>query len=136
MKRYGRSMLSEDQVKWIVNAKLEGKLTTGKLQACKVYQPEVCNSFTANTKVQGLFIFIKRLEGINSLCLRALRMKSLSFYKMYRANASYIGKILRAKGYSIDNNRINQILKEGLAMSEPKKWHKKKMQKNILILAR
>jgi hypothetical protein len=33
-------------------------------------------------------------------------------YKMYRANASYIGKILRAKGYSIDNDRINQVLKE------------------------
>jgi len=46
---------------------------------------------------------------------------------MYRANASYIVKILRAKGYSIDNNRINQVLKEvGFAMSEPKKWHSKK----------
>ncbi|MFP3130471.1 MAG: hypothetical protein RXR51_02665 [Nitrososphaeria archaeon] len=47
------SMLSEDQVKWIVNAKLEGKLITGKLQACKEYQPEGYSSFTANTKVQG-----------------------------------------------------------------------------------
>ncbi|MFP3131683.1 MAG: hypothetical protein RXR51_08960, partial [Nitrososphaeria archaeon] len=51
----------------------------------------------------------------------------IKLYKMYRANASYIGKILRAKGYSIDNNRINQVLKEaGFAMSEPKKWHRKK----------
>ena len=80
MKRYGRSMLSEDQVKWIVNAKLEGKLT-GKLQACKAYQPEGYSSFTANTKVQGLFMFRKRLEGINSLCLSKLNMKSLSFTK-------------------------------------------------------
>jgi len=46
---------------------------------------------------------------------------------MYRANASYIGKILRAKGYNVDNNRINQVLKEaGFAMSEPKKWYRKK----------
>ncbi|MFP3214856.1 MAG: hypothetical protein RXR18_06630 [Nitrososphaeria archaeon] len=51
----------------------------------------------------------------------------IKLYKMYRANASYIGKILRTKGYSIDNNRINQILKEaGFAMNEPKKWHRKK----------
>jgi len=51
----------------------------------------------------------------------------IKLYKMYRANSSYIGKILRAKGYSIDNNRINQVLKEaGFAMSEPKKWHRKK----------
>ena len=44
---------------------------------------------------------------------------------MYRANASYIGKILRAKGYNVDNNRINQVLKEA-GLSEPKKWHRKK----------
>ena len=31
MKRYGRSMLSEDQVKWIVNAKLKGKLTNREI---------------------------------------------------------------------------------------------------------
>jgi len=31
MKKYGRSMLSEDQVKWIVNAKLEGKLTNREI---------------------------------------------------------------------------------------------------------
>ena len=31
MKRYGHSMLSEDQIKWIVNAKLEGKLTNGEI---------------------------------------------------------------------------------------------------------
>jgi hypothetical protein len=45
-------------------------------------------------------MFRKRLEGINSLCLSKLNMKSLSFklYKMYRANASYIGKI-RFKPY-------------------------------------
>jgi hypothetical protein len=92
MKKYGRSMLSEDQVKWIVNAKLKGKLT-GKLQACKAYQPEGYSSFTANTKVQGLFIFRKRLEGINSLCLSKLNMKSLSFTKctepseLYRQNS-------------------------------------------------
>ena len=48
-------------------------------------------------------------------------------YKMYRANASYIDKILRAEGCHIDNNRINQVLKEaGFALNEPKKWHRKK----------
>ena len=31
MKRYRRSMLSEDQIKWIVNAKLEGKLTNREI---------------------------------------------------------------------------------------------------------
>jgi hypothetical protein len=35
---------------------------------------------------------------------------------------SYIGKILRTKRYSIDNNRIKEA---GFAMNEPKKWHRK-----------
>ncbi|MFP3214238.1 MAG: hypothetical protein RXR18_03390 [Nitrososphaeria archaeon] len=43
---------------------------------------------------------------------------------MYRANASYIGKILRAKGYNVNNNRIKEA---GFAMREPKKWRRKKL---------
>jgi len=54
-----------------------------------------------------------------------VKYEIIKLHKMYRANASYIGKILRAKGYSIDNNRINQVLKEA-GLSEPKKWHRKK----------
>ena len=96
---------------------LKENLLTGTLQACKGYQPEGCNSFIENTKVQGLFMFRKRLGDINSLLPN---MKSLSFTK-FTEPASYIGKILRAKGYNVDNNRINQILKKELAMSEPKK---------------
>jgi len=71
-------------------------------------------------------MFRKRLEDINSLCLSKLNVKP-KLYKMYRANSSYIGKILRAKGLHIRNEKINQVLKEaGFAMSEPKKWHRKK----------
>jgi len=79
-------------------------------------------------------VFRKRLEGINSFCLSKLNVKP-KLYKMYRANVSYIGKILRAKEYSIDNNKIKEA---GFAMREPKKWHRKKcMKENTkLIVAR
>jgi len=34
-------------------------------------------------------------------------------------------KFSEQKGYYVENNRINQVLKEaGFVMSEPKKWHK------------
>ncbi|MFP3224676.1 MAG: hypothetical protein RXR30_02590 [Nitrososphaeria archaeon] len=37
-------------------------------------------------------------------------------------------KFSEQKGYYVENNRINQVLKEaGFAMSEPKKWHRKKL---------
>jgi len=46
---------------------------------------------------------------------------------MYRANASYIGEILSSEACNIDNNKINGVLKKvGFALSEPKKWHRKK----------
>ncbi|MFP3130880.1 MAG: hypothetical protein RXR51_04785 [Nitrososphaeria archaeon] len=59
-------MLSEDQINASLMLSLKENLLTGKLQACKAYQPEVCNSFTANTIVQGLFMFRKRLKGITA----------------------------------------------------------------------
>ncbi|MFP3190683.1 MAG: hypothetical protein RXR31_05045, partial [Thermoproteota archaeon] len=56
-----------------------------------------------------------------------VKYEIIKLYKMYRANASYIGKILRAKGLHIRNEKINQVLKEAeFALSEPKKWHRKK----------
>jgi len=65
---------------------------------------------------------------------KQVKYEIIKLYKMYRANASYIGKILRAKGYSIDNNRINQVLKEaGFAMSEHKNGTERSVKKNILI---
>jgi hypothetical protein len=50
MKRYGRSMLSEDQINASLMQSLKENLPTGKLQAYKGYQLEGSSSFTANTK--------------------------------------------------------------------------------------
>jgi len=59
-------------------------------------------------------------------------------YGQFKSCASYLEQIIKQKyGLKINRMKINSLLKqEGLAMNEPKKWHKKKMQKNILILAR
>ena len=108
-------MLSEDQI-WIVNAKLEGKLTNREIASVQGISIRMVQQLYSEYKTAN-YMFIKRLGDINSLLPN---MKSLSFTK-FTEPASYIGKILRAKGYNVDNNRINQILKEGLAMSEPKK---------------
>ncbi|MFP3290667.1 MAG: hypothetical protein RXO33_02745 [Nitrososphaeria archaeon] len=62
-------------------------------------------------KSTGVIHVHKKAKRHYSFCLSKLNVKP-KLYKMYRANASYIGKILRAKGYSIDNDRINQVLKE------------------------
>jgi len=57
----------------------------------------------------------------------SVRNEIVELYRKYRISASYIGKIPRAKGLHIRNEKINQVLKEaGFAMNEPKKWHRKK----------
>ena len=89
---------------------------------CRVYQLAECNSFIESKKVQGLFMFRKKVGRHKRPVPESVRNEIVELYRKYRFSASYIGKILRAKGYNVDNNRINQVLKEvGFAMSEAKK---------------
>jgi len=61
-------------------------------------------------------------------------------YGQFKSCASYLENIIKQKyGLKINHMKINSVLKqEGLAMSEPKKWHRKKcMKENAkLIVAR
>jgi len=49
-------------------------------------------------------------------------------YGQFKSCASYLEHIIKQKyGLKINHMKINSVLKqEGLAMSEPKKWHRKK----------
>ena len=130
MKRYGRSMLSEDQVKWIVNAKLEGKLTNREIASVQGVSTRRVQQLYKEYKRNGTLHVQKKAGRHKQPLPEQVKYDIIKLYKMYRANASYICKILRAKGYNVDNNRINQVLKEaGFAMSERKKWHRKKCMK-------
>ena len=72
-------MLSEDQI-WIVNAKLEGKLTNRKIASVQGISIRMVQQLYSEYKTAN-YMFIKRLGDINSLCLSKLNMKSLSFTK-------------------------------------------------------
>jgi len=87
---------------------LKENLPTGKLKAYKEYQLEGYSSFTTNTK--GALCIQKKAGRHKQPLPKQVKYEIIKFYKMYRANASYIGKILRAKGYSIDNNRIKEAV--------------------------
>jgi len=69
----------------------------------KAYPSAECNSFTANTIVQGLFMFRKKLEDIKGLFLRALGMKSLSFTE----NTELTQAI--SAGYSVQKNYTSEM---------------------------
>jgi cobyrinic acid a,c-diamide synthase len=89
-------MLSEIRASGSLMLSLKENLLTGKLLTCKAYQLEGYSSFTANTKVQGVIHVQKKAKRHYSFCLSKLNVKP-KLYKMYRANVSYIGKILRTK---------------------------------------
>ena len=70
-------------------------------------------------------MFRKKLGDIKGLFLKALGIKQLSCTKNTELAQAISAKFSEQKGYYVENNRINQVLKEaGFAMSEPKKWHK------------
>lgn len=127
VKRYRMSRLSKEQIEWIIRAKVNGKLTNK--QIADVQGISV-------SRVQQLYREYKRTEIIHEQrkagrhkqpVPEEIKNKIIELYSKYRINASYIGRILREEGLHIDNNRINEVLKEaGFAMSEPRKWHRKK----------
>jgi len=103
---------------------LKKNLLIGKLQGISIRRVQQLYS---EHKSNGTLHAQKKAGRHKQPLPESVKDEIIKLHKMYRAKASYIIKILSAKGYSIDNNRINQILKEaGFAMSEPKKWHRKK----------
>jgi len=97
MKRYGHSMLSEDQIKWIV--KLKGKLTNGEI-ARDINQK---GTATLQRIQKERHMFRKKLEDIKGLFLRALRMKSLS----YTENTELTQAI--SAGYYVQKNCTSEM---------------------------
>ena len=109
---------------------LKENLPTGKLKAYKEYQLEGYSSFTTNTK--GALCIQKKAGRHKQPLPKQVKYEIIKFYKMYRANASYIGKILRAKGYSIDNNRIKEAVQWGsLKSGTERNWQGMKVNAQI-----
>jgi len=101
---------------------LKENLLTGKMQGISIRRVQQLYS---EYKRNGTLHVHKKAGRHKQPLPEQVKYEIIKLNKMYRANVSYIGKILRAKGCSIDNNRINQVLKEA-GLSEPKKWHRKK----------
>ena len=77
------------------------------MQACKAYQPEEYNSFIESTK--GTLHVQKKAGRHKRPVPKSVRNEIVELYRKYRISASYIGKILRAKGYSIDNKYSRRL---------------------------
>jgi len=94
MKRYGRSMLSEDQIRLIVNAKLEGKLTNREIASVQRISIRRVQQIYSEHKTAHC-MFRKRLEGMP--LPEQVKCEIIKLHKMYRANASYMAKFSERK---------------------------------------
>jgi len=125
LKKYKHSVLTDDQIKWIVKQKIEGKLKNEEIAAVQgISVRRVQQIYSLYKKNESLPVL--KLEGIK----QALPKKKviIEAYGQFKSCASYLEHIIKQKyGLKINHMKINSVLKqEGLAMSEPKKWHRKK----------
>jgi len=78
---------------------LKENLPTGKLQGVQGISTRRVQQLYSKYKTSH-YMFRKRLEGINSLCLRALRMKLLSFTKCTEPMRAISAKFSERKDYT------------------------------------
>ena len=126
-KRYGRAVLDEAQVEWIVKAKGRGMKNddVARIQGVSA------------RRVRQLYGEYRR-TGVVPALKKAGRPKSppitesersiiLSAYARYRLCACYLERALLAQGVRINHGRIHQVMREeGLAANEPRKQRRRK----------
>jgi len=105
MKRYRRSMLIEDQIRLIVNAKLEGKLTNREIASVQGTSIRRVQQLYSEHKTAH-YMFRKRLKGMP--LPEQVKDKIVRLHKMYRANASYMAKFSERKDTALTKKESPQ----------------------------
>ena len=125
MKRYVYNLLNEEQIRWIIRAKQEGKLTNREIANLQGISVRRVQQLYSEYGKHGTLHEIRKAGRPRVPISEDERKTIIEFYEKYRIGASYIGTILRNAGIHVDNNKMHQVLKDaGFAMSEP--WHRKK----------
>ena len=113
------SVLTDEQIKWIVKQKIEGKLKNEEIAAVQGISVK---------RVNQIYSLYKKNESL-SVLKKAGRHKAsvteeviIEAYGQFKSCASYLEQIIKQKyGLKINRMKINYVLKqEGLAMSH--KW--------------
>jgi transposase len=127
MKRYGYNLLKEEQIRWIIRAKQEGKLAKSEIANPQGISVLRVQQLYSEYMKNGTLHEIRKAGRPRVPISEDERKIIIEYYEKYRIGASYIGTIIRNAGMRIDNNKIHQVLKEaGFAVNEPRKWHRKK----------
>ena len=127
--RYGRGMLDESQVEWIIKAKNEGKKTNEDIARIQGISTRRVRQLYSSYRRTGTIPVLKRpgrprgpdvTDGERVLIKEA--------HEKFRLCACYLEDVVLAEyGVKINHNRIHRVLREeGLALDEPRKQRRRK----------
>jgi putative transposase len=127
LKRYGRAVLDQSQIEWIIKAKKEGKRNAEIARAQGISVRRVRQLYSQYRKT-GTVPVLKRPGRPRAPAIteeeRALIKDA---HEKFRLCACYLEAVLAAQGVRINHNRIHAVLREeGLAVSEPHKQRRRK----------
>jgi len=126
-KRYGRGLLDQAQLEWIVKAR-EGGMTNGDISRIQgISTRRVRQLYSEYRKTGAVPILKKPGRPTSPAITEGERNVIRSAYETYRLCACYLERALLAHGVRINHRRIHQVMREeGLAMNEPRKQRRRK----------
>jgi transposase len=112
-------VLTDDQIKWIVKQKIEGKLKNEEITAVQGISIKRMNQIYSLYKKNGSLSVLKKAGRHKASVTEEVIIEA---YGQFKSCASYLEHIIKQKyGLKINHMKINYVLKqEGLAMSN--KW--------------
>jgi len=102
-------MFIKDQIRLFVNAKLEGILTNSEIACVQGISTRRVQQLYSEYKSTEVIHVQKKAERHKQHLPEQVKYEIIKLHKIYKANVSYIGKILRA-GLHIRNKKINHVL--------------------------
>lgn len=122
-------VLEQSQVEWIIRAKNEGKMTNEAIARSQRISTSRVQQLHREYRRTGIVPVLKRagrhrLPDVSELERTTIKQA----YERFRMCACYLEPvILFHYGVKINHKRIHKVLREeGLAVSEPRKWKRKK----------
>jgi len=125
-RKFGYGVLEQKQIEWVIKAKSEGKRNSNIAYSQGISVSRVQQLYRIYRKT-GIIPTLRRPGRPKVQTTEHERRAIKEAYDRFRMCACYLEKALSAHGVRINHNRIHKVLKEeGLALSEPRKWKRRK----------
>jgi len=128
LKKYRHNMLTDDQVRWIVKQRIEGRMKNEDIALVQGISVRRVQQIYAVYRKAGSVPVLKKAGRSKVDITEGERKVIIEAYGQFKSCASYLEHIIMYRyGLKVNRMKINAVLKqEGLAVSEPGKHGRKK----------